>query len=223
MYYEITPDGAGFLPKEAARMDVDGLYIRSLSVVYYLTGSAGALLINATASLSPLSVLKQAPLLGTLETLHIYQRHEEETNAAESVKALFKRDYPAMAITHESTSMNALILLTDGTLSSDPTNITEAEFSTVTPPEREKRIAINCLNNLFPPLKLLDVHLDMQFNGEVYLPMPRLQLSQQEMKELALTQPHPEPYKAALTIGLCVGLFDIAPRFTKLSPPKTPN
>ncbi|SIO41057.1 hypothetical protein [Halodesulfovibrio marinisediminis] len=219
MYYEITPDGAGFLPREAARMDVDGLYLRSLSVVYYLTGSAGALLINGSASLSPLSVLKQAPLLGTPQTLHIYQRHEEETIAADSVKALFNRDYPSMAITHESTSMDALILLTDGTITADLVHLTEAEFSTITPPQREQRIAINCLNNLFAPLKLLDVHVDMQFNGEMYLPIPDLQLSQQEMKELAKAQPRPEPYKAALTIGLCVGLFDIAPPYTKSTQP----
>lgn len=218
MYYEITPDGAGFLPAETARMDVDGLYIRTLSIAYYLTGSAGALLINGTASLSPLSVLKQAPLLGTPKTLHIIQRHEDETVAGETVKELFTRDFPSIAITHESTAADALLLKADGTITSNSSQIVEAEFSIITPPEREKRIAINCLNNLFPPLKLHDVHVDMQFNGEVYLQMPLLQLSKEEMKELAEAQPRPEPYKTALAIGLCVGLFDIAPRFSKLAP-----
>ena len=222
MYYEITPDGAGFLPTETARMDVDGLYIRSTSIVYYLTGSAGSLLINGTATLSPLSVLKQAPILGIPKTLHIIQRHEEETTAAEAVKKLFKRDYPSIDITHESTAVDALLLLENGTFTSDPIQIAQAEFSIITPPEREQRIAINCLNNLFPPLKLLDVHVDLQFNGEIYLRMPTLQLSQQEMKELAEATPRPEPYEAALTIGLCMGLFDIAPRFSNLtSTPET--
>lgn len=217
MYYEITPDGAGFLPTETIRMDVDGLYIRSLSIVYYLTGSAGSLLINGTAPLSPLSVLKQAPILGTPQTLHIIQRHEEETTACEAVKALFMRDFPSIVITHESTAADALLLLTNGTITCDPVQITQAEFTIITPPEREQRIAINCLNNLFPPLKLLDVHVDLQFNGESYLRMPSLQLSQHEMKELAKALPRPEPYEAALTIGLCMGLFDITPRFSNIS------
>lgn len=218
MYYEITPDGAGFLPAEAARMDVDGLYIRSLSIAYYLSGSAGALLINGTATLSPLSILKQVALLGTPLRLQIIQRHEEETTAAEKVKELFRRDYPSIEIHHESTSIDALLLTIDGTISSDPIEVTQAEFSIITPPQREQRIAINCLNNLFPPLKLLDVHVDMQFNGEMYLPLPALQLSQHEMKELAQAQPRSEAYNAALKIGLCMGLFDLAPRFSPMKP-----
>jgi len=218
MYYEITPDGAGFLPAETARMDVDGLYIRSLSIAYHLSGSAGSLLINGTATLSPLSILKQVALLGTPKRLHIIQRHEEETDAAEKVKELFARDYPSIEMHHESTSIDALLLNADGTVSFDPIEVTQAEFSIITPPQREQRIAINCLNNLFPPLKLLDVHVDMQFNGEMYLPLPALQLSQHEMKELAKAQPRSEAYNAALKIGLCMGLFDLAPLHSSTTP-----
>ncbi|WP_430735358.1 hypothetical protein [Halodesulfovibrio aestuarii] len=217
MYYEITPDGAGFLPAETARMDVDGLYIRTLAIAYHLTGSAGHLLINGTAALSPLSILKQTPLLGTPQTLHIIQRHEEDTIAGETVKALFERDFPSIKITYESSAADALLLLANGTTTTDPNQIVQAEFSIITPPNREKRIAINCINNLFLPLKLYDVHVDLQFNGEIYLGMPALQLSQEEMKALAKAQPRPEPYKTALDLGLCVGLFDIAPRFSNLT------
>lgn len=217
MYYEITQDGAGFLPSESARMDVDGLYIRTLSIAYCLAGASGILLINGSAALSPFSIIKQVPLVGTPHMFKILQRHEEETAAAAAVKKLFTREFPTLKITHESTAADTLLLYTDGDFCTDPAQIAQAEFSIITPPEREKRLAINTLNNLFPPLKFLDVHVDMQFNGEAYLQMPTLQLSQREMKTLANSQSHPSPYKTALKQGLCMGLFNITPRFTNLT------
>lgn len=221
MYYEITQDGAGFLPSETARMDVDGLYIRSLALAYIFTGASGILLINSSPALSALSILKQMPLLGTPHSLHIIQRHEEETDAAESVKRRCARDLPSLQITHESTAATSLLMETNATVITDGNQISQAEFSIITPPEREKRMAINSLNNLFPPLMLHDVHVDLQFNGEVYLEMPVLQLTQQKMKVLARRQARPEPYMTALKHGLCMGLFDLRPAFAQSPSPLT--
>lgn len=217
MYYEITQDGAGFLPAEAARMAVDGLYIRTLSVAYCIAGTAGILLINGSGALSPLSIMTQASLVGTPHLLKIIQRHEEETAAAVAVKRLFARDFSTLKITHESTAAETLLLYTDGNVCTNPTPIAQAEFSIITPPEREKRLTINTLNNLFAPLNLLDVHIDMQFDGESYLDMPALQLSQREMNTLANAQSPPSPYKTALKQGLYMGLFNIIPHFATVA------
>jgi len=217
MYYEITRDGAGFLPHEAARMDVDGLYIRDLAAALCFKGSVGTLLINGSGALSPNSVLNHLPILGTLLSLDIWQRHEDETNFSDNIIKLTKRDFPSTEISYQSSSARSLLYKHSGSITDSDSDIAQIEFFIITPPEREKRITINLLNNLFAPLKLLDVHLDLQFNGEKYSNAPSLQLSQNEMKHLAEKQKNKAPYLDALHRGVCNGLFDITHSFTPLS------
>lgn len=217
MFYEISLDGAGFLPAESLRMDVDGLFARICAFVYIFKGQQGILLINDSAALSIASIVKQTTVCGSLTSLTIVSTLA--TLSEPRIDAI--RDaFPEIQYEHISTDSiaeHSLIVDNNGKVNMDNAYIDQHEFNIITPPEREKRAAINTLNRLFAPLARNEVHVDVQFNGERYLAEPHLQFSQQKMKSMAaLLRGDTMPYLRALHDGLCRGLFDLAPLFSKI-------
>lgn len=215
MFYEILQDGAGFLPTESIRMDIDGLFVRTISFAYIFKGQQGILLINDSGVLSIDSIMKHTKICGPLSSLTTVSAMDTLSDTRIAAILDHFPELPNEHIFCDSASEPSLIMTSDGTLSTDSTYVAEQEFNIITPPEREKREAINTLNRLFAPLAGNEVHVDVQFNGESYLAEPPLQMSQQDMKELTdCMDGDTKPYQRALHEGLCRGLFDLAPIFS---------
>lgn len=217
MFYEISLDGAGFLPAESLRMDVDGLFARLTAFVYIFKGQQGILLINDSAALSIASIVKQTTVCGSLSSLTTVSTLATLSESRiDAIRGAFP-EIPHEHISSDSISEHSLILDNNGAVNMDSAYIDQQEFSIITPPEREKRAAINTLNRMFAPLAGNEVHVDVQFNGERYLAEPHLQLSQQQMKSmLASVNGDTKPYQRAMHDGMCRGLFDLAPLFSKM-------
>ena len=219
MYYEITLDGAGFMPAGKTPPHVGGLFVRSPVCSIIITGSDGLLLINDSLTLSYASIAKQLLLVKNIQSISLAAPQETQGHPsyAKRIEEL-SSDFGKSMIHETPCTSSGLLLTFSGEIKTSPDDIIAEEFNSITPPEREKRLAINALNRMFPPLAGMNVHVDIQFNGEQYLPMPKPLLSQQSMKDI-VQQAVPEKqstYSEAITKALYLGVFELSPLLCSL-------
>lgn len=184
IFIEISQDGAGVvLNTDASQV---GFYTEDVATcaVYAFFGKNGLCVIHDTGQLSLRSIRSQIDQIGqvhrvvcaqnkSLESAIQTKAHQDRSkrllNLIKFKKSVEKFDLPAGAVyvTQEGVSL-------DGPMSS----VTRI-------PDRERRLMINILNNLFSPTNSESVPTDVQYENGGYTANPKLLLKIEEMNARA--------------------------------------
>ncbi len=183
-FIEFSQDGAGVsLSTDASQV---GFYTENVAtcIVYALIGENGLLAVHDSGQLSLDSFRARIDQIGrvrrvicaqneslerTIQTKVHQERRNRLLNLIKFKKKVEKTNLPTGAIflTDEGVSLNGTI--------SDVVRI----------PDRERRLMINTLNNLFSPTNSQSLPIDVQYENGAYTASPKFLLSPEEMEARA--------------------------------------
>ncbi|ROQ90101.1 hypothetical protein EDF72_5106 [Delftia acidovorans] len=195
---EILQDGAAILESKSEHQAIYTCNVQSCTVHVFL-GEKASLFIHDTGQLSANSIKNLIMKCGKLSRcFSVLNQNCLGTNGD------YRRDYgseslQSMIVKHENrrstirqkanislrwdfkwVKMSDMIISTKGQVSPIPLN------ATLTPiPERETRLAILTLNNLFADTNAQNLKVDLQFIQQQFTPMPALIRSLDEMLKIA--------------------------------------
>lgn len=183
---DITQDGAGLVRSDSKQVDgiITGL-VETCSV-YVFYGSDALALIHDTGQLAINEILNFAKKTGKIRSAYCainpdaitkkqLASHRDRRTRLRNllrIKEFVKLDIPDGNLVCLKTGK---ILCRDGEMLA-----LKAGMASI--PERDKRKAINELNNLFSAKNSQSLPLDFQFNGDTYTDLPRLLKTEDEMR-----------------------------------------
>lgn len=183
-FIEISQDGAGLaLCTDASQV---GFYTEDVAtcIAYAFLGEGGLLAVHDSGQLSLQSFRTQVAQIGpvrrvicaqnksqerSIQTKAHQERRNRLLNLIQFKKKVEKVDLP-----------NGAIFLTN-----DGFSLNESASGVTRIPDRERRLMINTLNNLFSPTNSQSLPIDVQYKNGSYTPSPDFLLSPEEMKARA--------------------------------------
>lgn len=171
---EVAQDGAAVVNESSAL----GIYTRSIAtcVAYVFYGRDGIALIHDTGQLAIPSMVEVARKCGLLnKTFLVYNPLKESKNQKSSHRDRLARIRGALnlktAPTKVPTTSGDAYFLRNGTYDTTLSSLSES-LSMI--PNRDQRLCINELNNLFAPRNGQSLPVDLQFLDGEYRPLPSL-------------------------------------------------
>jgi hypothetical protein len=214
--YNITQNGAGFIPNESN--DDIGLYSSGIETcsAYVFYGHQGVVLIHDTGQTTIESIINLAKRCGTLKRAY-YAVNPTYVQIAE-YKAKFQRHqqrreqiHKAMGMQEEIKALNVAqgsILVRHNKIITS--FLPESNLDLVTSPNHRQRDMINILNDCFIENNAQSIPLDLQFDAEAFTSLPKLLKTKADMHQIAKTQEanlHNLGYLKLLTAAENLGVF----------------
>ena len=183
-FIEISQDGAGIsLSTDASQV---GFYTENVAtcVIYGFLGESGLLLVHDSGQLSLQSFRTQVAQIGRVRRVICAQNKSLE-RSVQTQAHQERRDRLLCLIQFKKTVEK--LDLPDGAvfLTNDGFSLNQSISGVTRIPDRERRLIINTLNNLFSPTNSQSLRIDVQHKNGNYTSNPDFLLSPEDMKARA--------------------------------------
>ncbi len=191
MNYNITQNGAGFIPNESN--DDIGLYSSGIETcsAYVFYGHQGMVLIHDTGETTIESIVNLAKRCGTLKSAY-YALNPTYVQIAEYRAKVHRHQqrrsqiHKAIGLQKEIKALNVAqgsILVRHNKIVTS--FLPESNLDLVTSPNHQQREMINILNDCFIENNAQSISLDLQFDAEAFTPLPKLLKTKADMHHIA--------------------------------------
>ncbi|MCM8565789.1 hypothetical protein [Thauera linaloolentis] len=183
-FIEISQDGAGLsLYTDASQV---GFYTEDVAtcIAYAFLGEGGLLAVHDSGQLSLQSFRTQVAQIGPVRRVICAQNKSQERSI--QTKAHQERRNRLLNLIQFKKKVEK-VDLPDGAifLTNDGFSLNESVSGVTRIPDKERRLMINTLNNLFSPTNSQLLPIDVQYKNGSYTPSPNFLLSPEEMKARA--------------------------------------